>query len=125
MTTVNEQTNEVTVPSKDEKLWAMLCHLSALVGFVIPFGNIIAPLIIWVIKKDEYPLVADQGKEAVNFQISMTIYFIAAVILIFVAIGIALLPIIALFGLIMIVIASIKANEGEKYRYPLTIRLIN
>jgi uncharacterized Tic20 family protein len=121
----NEQSAEVSAMSKDEKMWALLCHLSALAGFVIPFGNIIAPLVIWILKKEEYPLVDDQGKESLNFQISITIYLIIGVILIFVAIGIVILPIIALFSLIMIIVASIKANDGEKYRYPLTIRLIN
>lgn len=121
----NDQTSEVNVSKKDENLWGMLCHLSALAGFVIPFGNIIAPLIIWILKKDEFPHVDDQGKESLNFQISITIYFIIGVILVFVAIGIVILPIIALFALIMIIIASIKANDGVKYRYPLTIRLVN
>lgn len=125
MTEQNGQTAEVTSMSKDEKMWAMLCHLSALAGFVIPFGNIIAPLVIWILKKEEYPLVDDQGKEALNFQISVTIYLIIGVILIFVAIGIVVLPLIALFSLIMIIVASIKANDGVKYRYPLTIRLID
>ena len=121
----NDQASEVNVPKKDENLWGMLCHLSALAGFVIPFGNIIAPLIIWILKKDEFPHVDDQGKESLNFQISITIYFIIGVILVFVAIGIVILPLIALFALIMIIIASIKANDGVKYRYPLTIRLVN
>jgi uncharacterized Tic20 family protein len=125
MTEQNGQTAEVSAAGKDEKMWAMLCHLSALAGFIIPFGNIIAPIIIWILKKEEYPLVDDQGKESLNFQISITIYIIISVILIFVAIGIVLLLLVALFSLIMIVVASIKANDGEKYRYPLTIRLIN
>ena len=125
MTDQNDQTGEVNVSKKDENLWGMLCHLSALAGFVIPFGNIIAPLIIWVLKKDEFPLVDDQGKESLNFQISITIYFIIGIILVFVAIGIVVLPIIGLFALIMVIVASIKANEGVKYRYPFTIRLIN
>jgi len=112
------------VTGKDENMWGMFCHLSALIGFIIPFGNVIAPLVIWSLKKDEYPLVADQGKEAINFQISMTIYFIAAIILIFVAVGLLLLPILALVDLIFIVIAAVKANEGEKYRYPLAMRFI-
>ena len=106
-------------------MWAMFCHLSALVGYVFPFGNIIAPLIIWVLKKDEFPLVNDQGKEAINFQISMTIYIIAAIILIILVIGIPLLILLGLFDLLMIIIASIKANEGTEYRYPLTIRFLN
>ena len=128
MSDVNEKTEQSTneVPkSSDERMWAMFCHLSALSGFVIPFGNVIAPLIIWILKKEEYPLVNDQGKEAINFQISMTIYIIASVILIIIVIGIPLLIMLGLFELIMIVIASIKANEGVNYRYPFTIRFLD
>jgi len=128
MSDVNEKTEQSTneVPkSSDERMWAMFCHLSALSGFVIPFGNVIAPLIIWILKKEEYPLVNDQGKEAINFQISMTIYIIASVILIIIVIGIPLLIMLGLFELIVIVIASIKANEGVNYRYPFTIRFLD
>ena len=125
MTDQPEQSTEVKVTDKDEKMWAMMCHLSALAGFVIPFGNVIAPLVIWILKKEEFPHVDDQGKEALNFQISMTIYFIVAAFLILVAIGMVILPILGIFWLIMIIIASIKANDGEKYRYPFTIRLVN
>ncbi len=128
MSDVNEKTGQSAneVPqSSDERMWAMFCHLSALSGFIIPFGNVIAPLIIWILKKEEYPLVDDQGKEAINFQISMTIYIIASVILIIIVIGIPLLILLGLFELIVIVIASIKANEGTRYRYPLTIRFLD
>ncbi len=111
--------------SSDEKMWAMLCHLSALAGFIVPFGNIIGPLVIWSLKKDEFPLVNDQGKEALNFQISILIYIFVSVILIFVAIGIIALIAVACFSLIMTVIAAIKSNEGFKYRYPLTIRFLD
>jgi uncharacterized Tic20 family protein len=111
-------------PKRDENLWAMFCHLSALAGFVIPLGNVIGPLVIWMVKKDEYALVADQGKEALNFQISMTIYYIVAIILIIVIIGILLLIGLAVFSLIMTIIAMVKANEGVAYRYPLCIRFI-
>ena len=83
-------------PDKDARLWAMLCHLSTFAGMVgIPFGNILGPLIIWLIKKDEYPFVDDQGKEALNFQISMTVYLIVSVLLCFVLVGFILLPIVA------------------------------
>ncbi|MCK5033945.1 MAG: DUF4870 domain-containing protein [Calditrichia bacterium] len=125
MTDQNDQSGEVNVSKKDENMWGMLCHLSALAGVVIPFGNIIAPLIIWILKKEEFPFVDDQGKESLNFQISITIYFVIGIILVFVAIGIVILPLIGLFALIMIIVASIKANDGVKYRYPLTIRIIN
>jgi uncharacterized protein len=110
--------------NRDENMWAMLCHLTALAGFVFPFGNIIGPLVIWMMKKDQYALVDDQGKEALNFQISMTIYYVIAGILMLVLIGIVLLVILGLFSLIMTIIAMLKANNGERYRYPLAIRLI-
>lgn len=113
-----------TTTNKDETLWAMLCHLSTLLGFVFPFGNIIAPLIIWQIKKDEYPLVQDQGKEALNFQISMTIYILVSVVLIFVVIGILALIILGIFDLIVTVIAALNASDGKKYRYPFSIQFV-
>jgi uncharacterized protein len=119
-----QPTGAAPVPNKDQNTWAMLCHLSALAGFIIPLGNIIGPLVIWMIKKDEFPLVADQGKESLNFQISMTLYYIVSAILIIVLIGILLLIGLAIFSLIMIIIAMVKANEGVAYRYPLCIRFI-
>ena len=110
---------------RDERMWAMFCHLSALAGFIIPFGSIIGPVIIWSIKKDEYPFVNEQGKEAINFQISMAIYMIISAILIIVVIGILMLIALGLFQLIMIVIASVRANNGESFVYPLSIRFLH
>jgi hypothetical protein len=104
--------------------WAVLCHLSALIGFIIPFGNIIAPLVIWLIKKEESPFIDDQGKEAVNFQISMTIYAIISAILIFIIIGFVLLIAVGLLEIIFIIVAAVRASNGEKYRYPLSIHFI-
>ena len=112
-------------PSKDEKMWAMLCHVSTIIGFVIPFGNILAPLVIWLIKKEEYPLVNDQGKEAVNFQITMTIAVLISALLTIILIGIPLLIALGLAWIILTVIAAMKSYEGEKYRYPYAIRLID
>jgi uncharacterized Tic20 family protein len=110
--------------SQEERTWALAAHLSALAGYVIPFGNVIAPLVIWLIQKDKMPFVDDQGKEAVNFQISVTIYALACLPLIFVLVGIPLLIAIGLAGLILLIVAAIKANDGVYYRYPLTIRFI-
>ena len=107
-----------------ERNWAMGCHLIALAGFVFPFGNIIGPLIFWQIKKDESEFIADQGKESLNFQISIILYSIIAAFLILFIIGIPLLIAILAFDLIMIIIAGLKANEGQRYRYPLTLRLV-
>ena len=125
MTEENEEVQQQPVAiNRDANMWAMFCHLSALLGFVIPFGNIIAPIVIWSLKKDEFEHVNDQGKEAINFQISVTVYILISVLLIFVLIGIPLLIILALFSLIMIVIAGINANDGKAYRYPFTIRFL-
>lgn len=111
-------------PSKDEKTWAMFCHLSALAGFIIPFGNIIGPLILWQMKKNESAFIDDQGKESMNFQITMLIAALVGLLLIVVAVGALLLPVVGLLTLIFTVIGGIKANEGAAYKYPFAIRLI-
>ncbi len=109
--------------ARTERTYAMLCHLTALAMFIgVPFGNIIGPLIVWLIKKDEYPLVNEQGKEALNFQISMTIYMMASGLLILVVIGLVLLPALLVAELILVIMAAVKVSDGEKYQYPLTIR---
>jgi uncharacterized Tic20 family protein len=113
--------------SKDARMWAMFCHLGGLAG-LIPmtpvFGSVIAPLIIWQIKKDEFEFVDEHGKEALNFQISILIYALVAGLLCFVCIGLVLLPAVYLFDLIFLLIAAVKSNNGEHYRYPLCIRFV-
>ncbi len=112
------------VYSKEERIWGMVSHLSAFAFFVFPFGNILGPLVVWLLKKDEYPLVDDQGKESLNFQISMTIYGLVSTLLILVIIGIALLIAVFIATFVLTVIAGIKANDGIAYRYPFVIRVI-
>ena len=111
--------------SADERQWAMFAHLSALIGFIIPFGNLLGPLVIWLMKKETMPFVDQQGKEALNFQITVTIAMMVSAILIIVVIGFVLMFIIGLAALILTIMAGIKANEGVAYRYPFTLRLIN
>ena len=110
---------------KDERMWAMLCHLTGLSSYIgVPFGHIIVPLILWLIKKEEYPFVNEQGKESLNFQISMTIYAIVAGILCMVFVGFFLLAAIVIVDLIFVINAAVKANKGERYHYPLAIKFI-
>ncbi len=111
-------------PSAQARQWGLFTHLSSLAGLIVPFGNILGPLILWQVKKAEFPFVDDQGKEAVNFNITMAIASIVAAILTVVLIGFLLLPVIVIAWLIFTVIAAMKANEGVAYRYPLTLRLI-
>jgi hypothetical protein len=111
--------------NKDARMWAMFCHLAGLAGLILPaIGSVVGPLIIWQIKKEEHPFVDEQGKEAVNFQISMLIYGIVAGLLILACVGTVLLPAVVIFDLVFLLIAAVKANNGEHYRYPLTIRFI-
>lgn len=111
-------------PTAEERQWAMFAHLSALIGLIIPLGNVVGPLIIWLMKKDTSAFIDDQGKESLNFQITVLIAAIAAGILIVVLIGFLLLPLIGLVALVFTIIAAIKANEGLTYRYPFALRLI-
>ena len=90
----------------------------------IPFANIVAPLIIWQIKKDEMPFASEQAKEVLNFQILMTILSIICIPLVFLLIGIPLLLGLIVFDICVTIIGAMKANDGISYRYPINLRLI-
>lgn len=113
-----------STPDKDARLWGMLCHLTAFAGFIIPFGSILAPLVVWLIKKDEMPFVNDQGKESINFQITVLIAAIICGVLMLIDIGFLLIFALAIYAIVMVIIAAIKANEGTAYRYPYSLRLV-
>ena len=108
--------------SSDERMWAMLCHLSALLP--IPSGNIIGPLVVWLIKKNEMPLVDENGKKALNFQITMMIAAAVAFVTVFVLVGFFLLPAVGIFSLVCTIIAAVKTNNGEQWDYPLSIKFL-
>jgi hypothetical protein len=119
-------------PESQMRMWNMLCHLSALAGFIgVPLGNVLGPLIVWQIKKNEFPSVDVHGKAALNFQITILIaglvtgaaFFVGVLI----CVGWLLLPALILIGLaalIFPIIAGIKANNGEDYKYPFSLELI-
>ncbi|HEU0152835.1 MAG TPA: DUF4870 domain-containing protein [Arenimonas sp.] len=113
--------NEVT---QEQKTWGMVAHLASLAGLIIPLGNIVGPLVVWLIKKDTMPFVDDQGKEALNFNITVFIAALVSGVLTLVLIGILMLLVVGLGWLILTIIAALKANEGTAYRYPFTLRLI-
>lgn len=110
--------------TKDEKNWGMFCHIAVFAGFVFPFGNLIAPLVLWLMKKDEMPFVDYNGKEVLNFQLTLLIAVLISWLLVVVVIGIFLLAALGVFALVVTIIGLIKASQGEYYRYPLTIRFI-
>ena len=121
---MSEENNSNGLAKQEERSLGLACHLLAFVGMVFPFGNILGPLVIWLVKKDDSAFVDDQGKEALNFNITISIAGFVAFLLTFVVIGAILLPIIGIFWMVMTIVAAVKANGGEHYRYPLTIRLI-
>jgi uncharacterized Tic20 family protein len=118
---------EQTTLSSDERNWAMFCHLAGLAGFlpVIPLlGNVLGPLVLWLLKREQYPFVDDQGKEALNFQITMLLATIVAGILMMVLIGLILVPAVIITNVVCVILATIRASKGMRYRYPFAIRLI-
>ena len=111
--------------------WNMWCHMSALAGLLIPFGNVIGPLLVWQIKKAEFPSVETHGKAALNFQLTVLIAVVVgailAIMLSFICIGWLLFPVVMLIGvagMIFAVIAGIKANDGQEYTYPYSLKLV-
>ncbi|GBF35588.1 hypothetical protein DCCM_4717 [Desulfocucumis palustris] len=111
--------------ASQEKNWAIFCHLGGFAGYIIPFGNIIVPLVLWLIKRDESPFVNQHGKEALNFNISFIIYAFISGLLCLILIGFALLAVLVILQIVFIINASMCASRGEYYHYPLTIRLIS
>ena len=110
---------------KDARTWAMFCHLASLAGFVLPaIGSIIGPLVVWQLKKDEHPFIDENGKEALNFNISFFIYTAVAALSLFVCIGVVLLPVVSICYIVLMIIATIKANNGQHWSYPYIIRFI-
>ena len=112
--------------------WNMWCHLSALAGYVVPLGSFLGPLIVWQMKKHEVPSVVIHGKAALNFQITVFLATFAlaimAFILSFFCIGFLLFPLVVLIpiaGLVFTIIAGVKANDGQVYKYPFSLNLIS
>ncbi|HCU90174.1 MAG TPA: DUF4870 domain-containing protein [Gammaproteobacteria bacterium] len=109
---------------KAEGNWAMGCHLASFAGFLIPFGNILGPLVVWLVKKEKCHRVADQGKEVLNFQITVTFMALVASLLTIIFLGVLLLVALVIYWVVFTIIGTIRANGGEFYRYPFTLRLI-
>lgn len=117
------------------QLWAVLCHLVSVCGYLgVPFGNILGPLVIWLIFRDESRFVDEHGRESLNFQISLTIYGVVfgvvAWLVTFLTLGLGvlvILPIVALFllaAIVAVIMAAVEAKNGKVYRYPFTIRFL-
>lgn len=117
----------VLEPTADERQWALLAHLSGLIASFLGGLSFLGPLVVWLIKKDQSAFVADQAKEALNFQIAVSIAMVVSVAIAFATcgVGMALPPIVWVGSLVFAIIAAMEANKGVVYRYPYTIRLVN
>ena len=118
-------------PESQARTWNMWCHLSVLSAFIIPFGNLLGPFLVWQLKKNEIPSVEAHAKAALNFQLTILIALVVgaaiAFILAFVCVGYLLFPVvgaIALCGIILPIIAGVRANDGVEYKYPYTIEFL-
>jgi len=116
--------NEIRIIPESERNWAMFCHLSTFSSVIIPFGGIIGPLICWLSKRNESSWVDQNGKAALNFQLSIALYILICIPLMFIIIGFVFLGALLILEMVCVIIASIKASRGEEYRYPLMIPFI-
>lgn len=111
--------------ARDYRGWAVMTHLSALLAYTgIPFGHVIGPLVIWLLKRDTFAELDAHGKESLNFQISITIYGIICLLLSLLVIGLFLFFVLVCVHIVFTIVAAIKANDGLVYRYPFSLRLI-
>lgn len=112
------------MPSAEERNWAVACHLSALAGLVLPFGSVLGPLVVWLLGRDRSAYVDAQGKEALNFQLTMLAAYLIALVLVFVVIGIPLLAILIVIDVVLVIVAAVQAGAGVAWRYPLAFPLV-
>ncbi|MGR8919802.1 MAG: DUF4870 domain-containing protein, partial [Gammaproteobacteria bacterium] len=103
---------------------AMFCHLAGLLGYVVPFGNVAGPLALWLMNRERHPYINEQGREALNFQLSILVYLLLAFSLVLALVGLVLLPVVILLQLTMTLLAAYRSAQGEAFRYPLTLRFI-
>ena len=115
----------ISNPDSGERNWAVLCHLSSLLAMITLGAGIIAPTVLWLIKKDESEFINEQGKEALNFSITVLLAWIACIPLTFIIVGFAMMGIVLVTWFIFAIIAALAASRGENYRYPFSLRLIS
>ena len=121
---ISKQRN-TPLTQEEENKWAMWAHLITFSNALVPLGNFIGPIVVWQLKKNESEFVTDQAKEALNFQITLMIYALISFLCIFIFIGVFMIIGLVIFSLIVVIVAAVRANGGDYYRYPMCIRLIS
>ena len=121
---MSDEQQLLPTPSKEARQWAMFCHLSALLGIWIPFGTLIGPLILWQIKREMDPFIDAQGKEALNFQITVSIAMIIGYILTGIFLGGIVLALVGLANVVLSVMGALAENQGGQFKYPFSIKVV-
>ena len=112
-------------PGSEDRNWAVGAHIGALIGSLFALGQIVVPLVIWLVKKDGSSFIGDNARESLNFQISMTIYFLISGALTLILIGFVFIAILVVLEVVCVIMAAIHASRGEVYHYPFSLRLIS
>ncbi len=110
--------------SQDERNMGIAVQVSSFAGYIIPFGSILGPFIVWLMKRDEMPFVDECGRNCINFKISLMIYMMISAVLMLVGIGFLLIGVLAIVDIVFTIIAAMKASEGVSYKYPMTIKFL-
>ncbi|SMF22023.1 hypothetical protein SAMN02745866_01380 [Alteromonadaceae bacterium Bs31] len=123
---MEDSTPKTTADTKpwgmEEKTFLMLMHLSQLTGYILPGAGLVLPIVMWATNKDAFPEVDRHGKNIFNWMISMLIYFVVCMVLMFIFIGLIALVALMIVNLIFIILAAVKANDGQLWPYPLSIK---
>ena len=113
--------------TSEERTLGCVAHLSTFAGYVVPFGNVVAPLVIWLTQRDESTFVGEHARQALNFQITFMVFALACVIVLIATLGLGIfvvvpaLIVMAICEVVFTVIGAIRGYEGNEYRYPLSL----
>lgn len=111
-------------PDSKERSMGMLAHLAGYAGLAFPFGSVLGPFLVYILKREESAYIEDQAREALNFQLTMTLAFLVSIALMFILVGFVTILVVGVWWLVGTAIGATKANAGEWYRYPATIRFV-
>ena len=120
-----DTTTDASEVDDEERTWGMLAHAGGFAGLAVPFGNVVAPLVVWLVKRDESRFVDENGIRALNFQLTWSVILLVTALSVLVGVGLVLFPLAMLAWLILTVVGTVRAADDEVYDYPLTIGFVD
>jgi uncharacterized Tic20 family protein len=118
-------TTDASEVDDEERTWGILAHAGGFAGLAVPFGNVVAPLVVWLVKRDESRFVDENGIRALNFQLTWSVILLVTALSVLVGVGLVLFPLAMLAWLILTVVGTVRAADDEVYDYPLTIGFVD